>query len=109
MLSMVEMPKVIFSPDSAGMRKTNLRITDISRKTNLSDVFFSKFVHSFLISRPIVRVCKNGGHSLFVYYTQEAVHILSLQSSAKTLLHMTIMIMIKSYSASMLISTAGWM
>ena len=25
MLSMVEMPKVIFSPDSAGMRKTNLR------------------------------------------------------------------------------------
>ena len=25
MFSMVEMPKVIFSPDSAGMRKTNLR------------------------------------------------------------------------------------
>ena len=25
MLSMVEMPNVIFSPDSAGMRKTNLR------------------------------------------------------------------------------------
>ena len=39
MLSMVEMPKVIFSPDSAGMRKTNLRITDISGKTNLSDIF----------------------------------------------------------------------
>ena len=32
MLSMVEMPKVIFSPDSAGMRKTNL-----------GGVFFSKF------------------------------------------------------------------
>ena len=25
MLSIVEMPRVIFSPDSAGMRKTNLR------------------------------------------------------------------------------------
>ena len=42
MLSMVEMPKVIFSPDSAGMRNTNLRIKindkDDSagmRKTNL--------------------------------------------------------------------------
>ena len=26
MFSMVEMPRVIFSPDSAGMRKTNLKI-----------------------------------------------------------------------------------
>ena len=46
MLSMVEMPKVIFSPDSAGMRKTNL-----------GDIFSQHLSTVFEFSRPIVRVC----------------------------------------------------
>ncbi len=35
MFSMVEMPRVIFSPDSAGIRNTNLTIKDRSEKIKI--------------------------------------------------------------------------
>ena len=93
MLSMVDIPRVIFSPDSAGIRNTNL----ILKVQGLNRINWN------LIANVAKNLCKTA--ILFKHFTmiRTAFDHHFIADLNELSLHN------KTYKANMLMSTAGWM